>query len=99
MGNPTRPAQHIHYAPLHIKGITTSMPANGNAKKQARLEEVRKRRVEVKARKKLEREGGVKIGRTKGNEKGKGKGQSKAKNQAKNKSVDTKRGGKGPSKT
>lgn len=46
---------HIHYAPLHVKGITTSIPADGNAKKQKRMEEVRAKRRSAKERKKLER--------------------------------------------
>lgn len=53
------PIPHVHYAPLHIKGITTSAPVDGTARKQKRLEEVRKRRVEVKEKKKKEREDGI----------------------------------------
>lgn len=46
---------HIHYAPIHVKGITTTLPADGNAKKQKRLEEVRKRRREVKAQRRTKK--------------------------------------------
>jgi hypothetical protein len=47
----------IHYAPLHVKGITTTLPADGNAKKAKRLEEVRQKRREKKEQKRLERAG------------------------------------------
>lgn len=43
----------IHYAPIHVKGITTTIPADGTARKAKRLEEVRKRRREVKEGKRL----------------------------------------------
>jgi hypothetical protein len=43
----------IHYAPIHVKGITTTIPADGAARKAKRLEEVRKRRREVKEGKRL----------------------------------------------
>ncbi|KAK8845341.1 hypothetical protein IAR55_006054 [Kwoniella newhampshirensis] len=46
------PIPHVHYAPLHIKGIQTTVPVNNAARKAKRLEEVRKRRVEVKLLKK-----------------------------------------------
>ncbi|KAI9636023.1 uncharacterized protein MKK02DRAFT_33314 [Dioszegia hungarica] len=46
---------HIHYAPLHVKGITTTIPADGNAKKQKRMEEVRAKRRSAKEKKKLAR--------------------------------------------
>jgi hypothetical protein len=46
------PLPHVHYAPLAIKGITTTIPTDGNARKQKRLEGVRARRIEVKERKK-----------------------------------------------
>ena len=42
------PLPHVHYAPLAIKGITTTVPTDGNARKQKRLEGVRARRIEVK---------------------------------------------------
>ena len=45
------PLPHVHYAPLSIKGITTTAPVDGNARKQKRLAEVRQKRVEVKERK------------------------------------------------
>jgi len=50
------PIPDVHYAPSHIKGITTTTPVDGIARKQKRLEEVRKRRVGGKERKKNERE-------------------------------------------
>lgn len=54
------PQPHVHYAPVTIKGITTSTPIDANSKKKKRLEEVRQKRIESKARRKLEREGGKK---------------------------------------
>ena len=45
----------VHYAPLTIKGITTTAPVDGQARKAKRLEEVRARRKEVKERKRQER--------------------------------------------
>ena len=56
------PIRHVHYAPLTIKGITTTAPVDGNARKQRRLEEVRKKRVEVKERKREERRKIMKLG-------------------------------------
>ncbi|KAK1926291.1 hypothetical protein DB88DRAFT_481348 [Papiliotrema laurentii] len=49
------PIPNVHYAPLAVKGITTTVPTDGNAKKQKRLAEVKKRRLEVKEKKKDER--------------------------------------------
>jgi hypothetical protein len=40
---------------LHVKGITTTIPADGNAKKQKRMEEVRAKRRSAKEKKKLAR--------------------------------------------
>lgn len=48
---PAVPLPHVHYAPLTIKGITTTTPADAASKKQKRLEEVRKRRIETKEKK------------------------------------------------
>ena len=45
----------VHYAPLTIKGITTTAPVDGQARKAKRLEEVRARRKEVKERTRQER--------------------------------------------
>lgn len=61
------------------------MPTNGNAKKQVRLEEVRKRRSEVKARKSAERVGNAKGNSVKGRRKGQGQSQGKGKAEGKNK--------------
>jgi len=47
----------IHYAPLHVKGIHTTIPADGNARKAKRMEEVRAKRVEKKEKKRLENMG------------------------------------------
>jgi hypothetical protein len=49
---PAVPLPHVHYAPLTIKGITTTTPADAASKKQKRLDEVRKRRIETKEKKK-----------------------------------------------
>lgn len=46
---------YVHYAPIHVKGITTTIPADGNARKQKRLEEVRQRRRDAKEKRKLDR--------------------------------------------
>jgi len=51
---------HVHYAPVTIKGITTSTPVDANSKKKIRLAEVRQKRVEAKLKRKLEIEGGGK---------------------------------------
>ena len=56
------PLPHVHFAPLTIKGITTSVPVDGMARKQRRLEEVRQRRRETKERKKEERRKEIKLG-------------------------------------
>ncbi|WWC67052.1 uncharacterized protein I206_100959 [Kwoniella pini CBS 10737] len=42
----------VHYADLHIKGIKTKIPVDNAARKAKRLEEVRKKRVEAKLKKK-----------------------------------------------
>lgn len=49
------PIPHVHYAPLVVKGITTTTPADGNARKNKRLLEVRQKRVETKEKKREER--------------------------------------------
>ena len=54
------PLPHVHYAPVTIKGITTSTPVDANSKKKVRLAEVRQKRVEAKMKRRLEREGGTK---------------------------------------
>jgi len=54
------PLPHVHYAPVTIKGITTSTPVDANSKKKIRLGEVRQKRVEAKLKRKLEIEGGGK---------------------------------------
>lgn len=54
------PLPHVHYAPVTIKGITTSTPVDANSKKKIRLAEVRQKRVEAKLKRKLEIEGGGK---------------------------------------
>ncbi|WVF66466.1 hypothetical protein IAT40_001206 [Kwoniella sp. CBS 6097] len=46
------PVPDVHYADLHIKGIQTKMPVDNTARKAKRLEEVRRKRVEAKLRKK-----------------------------------------------
>lgn len=51
----TLPLPHVHYAPLAIKGITTTVPTDGNARKQKRLEGVRAKRIKVKEKKKEDR--------------------------------------------
>lgn len=56
------PVPNVHYAPLVVKGIITTTPKDGNAKKQKRLEEVRQKRIEVKERKKVERKEAFKKG-------------------------------------
>lgn len=35
---------HVHYAPLGVKGLTTTVPADSGARKAKRMEEVRERR-------------------------------------------------------
>jgi hypothetical protein len=54
------PLPHVHYAPVTIKGITTSTPVDANSKKKIRLGEVRQKRVDAKLKRKVEREGGGK---------------------------------------
>lgn len=81
------PIPHVHYAPLQIKGITTIAPADGSARKQRRLEEVRKRRVVVKERKRKERNEEVKrwekgLGKGNGSRNGRGKGKGEGKERA-----------------
>ncbi|WRT63548.1 uncharacterized protein IL334_000453 [Kwoniella shivajii] len=51
----SHPLPNIHYADLHIKGIKTKIPIDNAARKAQRLEEVRKKRVEAKIRKKEDR--------------------------------------------
>ncbi|WWD06115.1 hypothetical protein V865_004200 [Kwoniella europaea PYCC6329] len=46
------PIAGVHYADLHIKGIKTKMPVDNAARKAKRLEEVRRKRVEAKMKKK-----------------------------------------------
>ncbi|WWD22289.1 hypothetical protein CI109_106780 [Kwoniella shandongensis] len=58
------PIPNVHYAPLHVKGIQTTLPVDNAARKAKRLEEVRKRRVEVKVLKKQQKAQGT--GKTKG---------------------------------
>ncbi|WWC85595.1 uncharacterized protein L201_000459 [Kwoniella dendrophila CBS 6074] len=50
------PLPNIHYADLHIKGIKTKVPVDNAARKARRLEEVRKKRVESKMKRKEFRE-------------------------------------------
>jgi len=45
--------RYISYAPLHLKGISTSIPLDGGAKKAKRLEEVRAKRKLGKERKRM----------------------------------------------
>ncbi len=88
------PIPNVHYAPLHIKGITTTAPVDGNARKQKRLEEVRKKRVEVKERKRREREEEIRRW-----EKGLGKGTGKLGEKGRiDRSKEAKRTGKGDGK-
>lgn len=75
----TAPLPHVHYAPVTIKGITTSTPVDANSKKKVRLTEVRQKRVEAKLKRKVEREGGAKA---KAKAKAKGKSTSKQKKRA-----------------
>ncbi|OCF39900.1 hypothetical protein I317_06274 [Kwoniella heveanensis CBS 569] len=49
---PALPVPDVHYADLHIKGIQTKMPVDNAARKAKRLDEVRRKRVEAKMRKK-----------------------------------------------
>ena len=49
------PIPHVHYAPLTVKGVTTSTPVDGASRKKQRLEAVRSKRVEKKERKRDER--------------------------------------------
>ncbi|WWC57882.1 uncharacterized protein I303_100417 [Kwoniella dejecticola CBS 10117] len=55
-GKHRRPLAGVHYAQLHIKGIKTKTPVDNAARKAKRLEEVRKKRVEAKLKKKEARE-------------------------------------------
>jgi len=59
------PLPHVHYAPVTIKGITTSTPVDANSKKKIRLGEVRQKRVDAKLKRKLEREGGKSVTKSK----------------------------------
>ncbi|ORX34594.1 hypothetical protein BD324DRAFT_604852 [Kockovaella imperatae] len=52
----------VHYTPLTIKGITTSAPVDGQARKAKRLEEVRARRKVVKERRRAMRLKEMKLG-------------------------------------
>ncbi|WVW81549.1 hypothetical protein I302_103544 [Kwoniella bestiolae CBS 10118] len=45
------PMAGVHYADLHIKGIRTKMPVDNTARKAKRMEEVRRKRVEAKLKK------------------------------------------------
>jgi hypothetical protein len=74
------PLPHVLYAPVTIKGITTSTPVDANSKKKIRLGEVRQKRVEAKLKRKLERDGG---GKTKLKSKSKGAQNKGAKNSTK----------------
>ena len=49
------PIPHVHYAPLVVKGITTSTPIDSNARKNKRLAEVKQKRIETKEKKREER--------------------------------------------
>ncbi|WOO79659.1 uncharacterized protein LOC62_02G003182 [Vanrija pseudolonga] len=42
------PTPAIYYAPVHLKGVLTEAPLDANARKQRRLTEVRRKRVETK---------------------------------------------------
>lgn len=52
----------MHYAPLTVKGITTTLPKDGNARKQKRMEGVRQKRLEAKERRRKERKEAFKKG-------------------------------------
>lgn len=52
---PTALLPHIHYAPVHVKGITTTVPADGASRKARRLDAVRAKRRENKEARKLAR--------------------------------------------
>jgi hypothetical protein len=56
--NQNAPLPHVHYAPVTIKGITTTTPVDANSKKKVRLAEVRQKRVEAKIKRKTERDAG-----------------------------------------
>lgn len=44
------PTPAIYYAPVHLKGVLTEAPLDANARKQRRLTEVRRKRVETKVK-------------------------------------------------
>ncbi|WVQ91329.1 hypothetical protein IAS59_005127 [Cryptococcus gattii] len=50
------PIPHVHYVPLHVKGIQTKMPVDNASKKAKRLQEVRLKRAEAKIKKKASKE-------------------------------------------
>lgn len=50
------PETPIEYAPLHVKALHTTAPLDNNARKAVRLEEVRKKRAENKAKRRQARE-------------------------------------------
>lgn len=50
------PETPVEYAPLHVKALHTTMPLDNNARKAVRLEEVRKKRAENKAKRREARE-------------------------------------------
>ncbi|ODO01859.1 hypothetical protein L198_02586 [Cryptococcus wingfieldii CBS 7118] len=62
----------VTYAALHIKGIQTKQPADGNSRKAKRLQEVRGKREEAKVRKVEAKKAGKGKG-SKGEKNGKGK--------------------------
>lgn len=50
------PQAQVQYAPLHVKALHTTAPLDNNARKAVRLEEVRKKRAENKAKRRQARE-------------------------------------------
>lgn len=65
------PQVNVEYAPLHVKALHTTAPLDNNARKAVRLEEVRKKRVENKlkrrqAREALERKVRLDLGKARG---------------------------------
>jgi hypothetical protein len=59
------PLPHVHYAPVTIKGITTTTPVDATSKKKVRLAEVRQKRVEAKMKRKAQQQGGEVLKKTK----------------------------------
>lgn len=55
-GTTKLPDAPVQYAPLHVKALHTTAPLDNNARKAVRLEEVRKKRAENKAKRRQARE-------------------------------------------